>query len=188
MRQRVHHRHEGNGVYEPGGELVKKFGVTVVSPGYWLVRLHPWPAAAEDCFAVLQFMDENRDRLGISSLMAGGESAGGGLAAAVCMMARDRGRPGGSPNAPLPHAQQFRYRKLPAIAFLRVSDFHFLFLLLLLKLRSTGCRARLCVTQPTIRAFRLPLPFPFQSSRKHRRINRFMVSSCPSLCRLARVT
>lgn len=70
---------------------MKKFGVTVVSPGYWLVRPHPWPAAAEDCFAVLQFMGENRDRLGISSLMVGGESAGSGLAAAVCMMARDRG-------------------------------------------------------------------------------------------------
>ena len=72
-------------------DLVKKFGVTVVSPGYRLAWLHPWPAAAEDCFAVLQFMDENWERLGIGSLMVGGESAGGGLTAAVCMMARDRG-------------------------------------------------------------------------------------------------
>lgn len=72
-------------------DLVKKYGVTVVSPGYRLAWLHPWPAAAEDCFAVLQFMDEKRERLGFSSLMVGGESAGGGLTAAVCMMARDRG-------------------------------------------------------------------------------------------------
>ncbi len=71
--------------------LVKKYGVTVVSPGYRLAWLHPWPAAAEDCFAVLQFMNENQKELGISSLMVGGESAGGGLTAAVCMMARDRG-------------------------------------------------------------------------------------------------
>ena len=72
-------------------DLVKQYGVTVVSPGYRLAWLHPWPAAAEDCFAVLQFMDENRKTLSIGSLMAGGESAGGGLCAAVCMMARDRG-------------------------------------------------------------------------------------------------
>ena len=72
-------------------DLVKKYGVTVVSPGYRLAWLHPWPAAAEDCFAVLRFMDENREGLDIGSLMVGGESAGGGLTAAVCMMARDRG-------------------------------------------------------------------------------------------------
>ena len=72
-------------------DLVKKYGVTVVSPGYRLAWLHPWPAAAEDCFVVLQFMDKKREMLGIGSLMVGGESAGGGLTAAVCMMARDRG-------------------------------------------------------------------------------------------------
>ena len=72
-------------------DLVKKFGVTAVSPGYRLAWLHPWPAAAEDCFAVLQFMNESRELLSIGDLMVGGESAGGGLAAAVCMMARDRG-------------------------------------------------------------------------------------------------
>jgi acetyl esterase/lipase len=72
-------------------DLVKKYGVTVVSPGYRLAWLHPWPAAVEDCFAALQFMDESRERLGIGSLMVGGESAGGGLTAAVCIMARDRG-------------------------------------------------------------------------------------------------
>ena len=72
-------------------DLVKKFGVTVVSPGYRLAWLHPWPAAAEDCFTVLQFMDENREQLGFSSLMVGGESAGGGLTAALCMYARDKG-------------------------------------------------------------------------------------------------
>ena len=72
-------------------DLVKKYGVTVVSPGYRLAWLHPWPAAAEDCFAVLQFMDKKREMLGIGSLMVGGESAGGGLTAAVCMMSLDRG-------------------------------------------------------------------------------------------------
>ena len=72
-------------------DLVKQFGVTVLSPGYRLAWLSPYPAALEDCFAVLQYMDENREGLGIRSVMVGGESAGGGLAAAICMMARDKG-------------------------------------------------------------------------------------------------
>ncbi len=45
------------------------------------------------------------------------------------------------------------------IAFWNVSDFHFLFLLLRLKLRPVGCRARLCVKQPTIYAFFFVSPF-----------------------------
>ena len=66
--------------------LVRKYGVTVYSPGYRLAPLHPWPAAPEDCWQVLEYMSGLGD-----TLMVGGESAGGGLAAAVCMMARDRG-------------------------------------------------------------------------------------------------
>ena len=72
-------------------DLVKRYGVTVLSPGYRLAWQKPYPAAAEDCYAVLRYMDEHRAELGADRLMVGGESAGGGLAAAVCMMARDRG-------------------------------------------------------------------------------------------------
>ena len=36
-------------------------------------------------------MDANKDSLGIDGIVVGGESAGGGLAAAVCMLARDKG-------------------------------------------------------------------------------------------------
>ena len=72
-------------------DLVKNFGVTVFSPGYRLAWQKPYPAAADDCYAVLEFMDANRSELGFERIMVGGESAGGGLAAAVCMMARDRG-------------------------------------------------------------------------------------------------
>mgnify|MGYP002869382006 CR=1 FL=1 len=66
--------------------LVKKYGVTVYSPGYRLAWLKPYPAAVDDCYQVLEYMSQQGD-----TLMVGGESAGGGLAAAVCMMARDRG-------------------------------------------------------------------------------------------------
>ena len=72
-------------------DLMKTYGVTVLSPGYRLAWLHPYPAAVNDCFTVLQYMDEHRQELGFNHIMVGGESAGGGLAVAVCMMARDRG-------------------------------------------------------------------------------------------------
>ncbi|MBQ8161540.1 MAG: alpha/beta hydrolase fold domain-containing protein [Clostridia bacterium] len=67
-------------------ELVRKYGITVYSPGYRLAWQKPYPAAVDDCYRTLETMNETGD-----ILMVGGESAGGGLAAAVCMMARDRG-------------------------------------------------------------------------------------------------
>lgn len=74
------------------GSLVKKFGAVVVSPGYTLSVKAPYPAAAEDCHAALVWMTGHAAELGIDPgrIVVGGESAGGGLAAAVCMMARDR--------------------------------------------------------------------------------------------------
>ena len=74
-------------------DLIREFGVTVFSPGYRLAWQKPYPAAVRDCFAVLKYMHENRKKLGFERIMVGGESAGGGLCAAVCMMARDRGIP-----------------------------------------------------------------------------------------------
>ena len=66
-------------------DLVRKYGVTVYSPGYRLAWRRPYPAAVDDCYQVLEYMSRQGD-----ALMVGGESAGGGLAAAVCMMARDK--------------------------------------------------------------------------------------------------
>ncbi|MBQ9198021.1 MAG: alpha/beta hydrolase [Clostridia bacterium] len=67
-------------------DLVKKYGVTVYSPGYRLAWQKPYPAAVDDCYQTLAYMSKRPE-----PIMVGGESAGGGLAAAVCMMARDRG-------------------------------------------------------------------------------------------------
>jgi acetyl esterase/lipase len=72
-------------------DLVKKYGVTVYSPGYRLAFQKPYPAAVKDCWNVLRDMDRNRERTGLKHIMVGGESAGGGLSAAVCMLARDKG-------------------------------------------------------------------------------------------------
>ncbi len=72
--------------------LVKKYGAVVISPGYRLAWQAPYPAAIDDCYAALLYMKSHAESLGIrdDQIMIGGESAGGGLCAALAMMARDR--------------------------------------------------------------------------------------------------
>ena len=72
--------------------LVKKYGAVVVTPEYRLSKEAPYPAALEDCYAALEYLYTHADELGVNSsqLMVGGESAGGGLTAALCMYARDK--------------------------------------------------------------------------------------------------
>ena len=74
-------------------DLVKQFGAVVISPGYRLAFQSPYPAALEDCYEVLLYMRKHSKDLHIRSnqIMVGGESAGGGLCAALCMVARDKG-------------------------------------------------------------------------------------------------
>ena len=74
-------------------ELVKEFGAVVLSPGYRLAPFAPYPAALDDCYASLLYLKSHAGDLGIRNdqLMVGGESAGGGLCAAVCIKARDTG-------------------------------------------------------------------------------------------------
>ena len=74
-------------------DLVKRFGAVVLSPGYRLALRSPYPAALDDCYASLLYLKANAASLGVRAdqLMVGGESAGGGLCAAVCIRARDEG-------------------------------------------------------------------------------------------------
>lgn len=74
-------------------DLVKNYGATVLSPGYRLSFIKPYPAAIEDCYDALLYLKNHANKLEINrnQIMAGGESAGGGLCAALCMMARDTG-------------------------------------------------------------------------------------------------
>lgn len=73
--------------------LVTKYGAVVISPAYRLAGKAPYPAALEDCHTALVYLKENAAELGIrpDQIMVGGESAGGGLAAALCMYEKDRG-------------------------------------------------------------------------------------------------
>ncbi len=65
--------------------------MVMVLPDYRKSTEAPYPAALDDCYLALQWMIVNHKQLGIRTdqIFVGGESAGGGLAAALCMYARD---------------------------------------------------------------------------------------------------
>jgi acetyl esterase/lipase len=74
-------------------ELVRATGCAVLSVDYRLAPEHPYPAGLEDCHAALVWLATQAGSLGIPAKRIGiiGESAGGGIAAGLAAMARDRG-------------------------------------------------------------------------------------------------
>lgn len=68
----------------------KALGITVASVDYRLAPEHPYPAPLEDCYAALTWLGA-LPAVDPNLVAIGGASAGGGLAAALALLARDRG-------------------------------------------------------------------------------------------------
>lgn len=71
--------------------FVKAAGCAVVAPDYTLSVQKPYPAALDDCMLALMWLKNNAQKIGVRSdqLFVGGDSAGGGLCAALTIRARD---------------------------------------------------------------------------------------------------
>ena len=75
--------------------FANRVGCVVVSVDYRLAPKYKFPAAVEDVYAAAQWTAANADLINgdPTRIAVGGQSAGGNLAAVLCLMARDRGGP-----------------------------------------------------------------------------------------------
>ncbi|GAA3874098.1 alpha/beta hydrolase [Saccharothrix violaceirubra] len=80
---------------ELASRRVAEAGIAVASVEYRLAPEHPFPAAPEDCYAVLAWFARNGAEHGVdgSRIATGGESAGGNLATVLALLSRERGGP-----------------------------------------------------------------------------------------------
>ena len=83
-------------------ELASTLGVLVIAVDYRLAPEHPFPAAFDDCLRVWRALRTGPFRLDPERTLVAGDSAGGNLAAALCLALRDAGEP-------LPAAQVLIY-------------------------------------------------------------------------------
>ena len=74
--------------------IAATLGVIVLAVGYRLAPEYPVPVPLDDCYAALAWLHDQSTNLRIdpARIAIGGESAGGGLAAALAIRARDEGK------------------------------------------------------------------------------------------------
>lgn len=97
-------------VYDsPCRALANASGCVIVAVGYRLAPEHPFPVPLHDVADAWQWLHANAEHLGLDPqrLAIGGDSAGGNLAAACCLLLRDLG-------LPQPHHQLLLYPALDA--------------------------------------------------------------------------
>jgi len=75
--------------------LAKASNCVVIAVDYRLAPEHQYPLPLDDCYSAFCWIHENAQRLGIDpdKLAVGGDSAGGNMAAVVCLRARDESGP-----------------------------------------------------------------------------------------------
>lgn len=75
--------------------LANAVGCVVIAVGYRLAPEHKFPSAVNDCYDAVSWVAEHAEELGVDPgrLAVGGDSAGGNLAAAVTLLAKQHGGP-----------------------------------------------------------------------------------------------
>jgi triacylglycerol lipase len=73
--------------------MVPAIGCVIIAVEYRLAPETPHPGPVEDCYAALKWLHDNADALQVDKqrIAVSGQSAGGGLAAGLALLARDRG-------------------------------------------------------------------------------------------------
>lgn len=74
------------------GTLVHRTGIQFFSVDYRVAPEHQHPTLVEDCWSAVKYVSDNAEALSVdpARIAVYGESAGGGIAAGVAIMARDR--------------------------------------------------------------------------------------------------
>jgi acetyl esterase len=76
-------------------ELAMNTGLLAIALDFRMAPEHPFPASLEDCYGALCGVVNAAEQFGIDPdrIVIGGDSSGGNMSVALCMMARDRGGP-----------------------------------------------------------------------------------------------